>query len=363
MKVLMIARKTLNTSPGGDTVQINSTAKYLRFLGVEVDVRLSSEVIQYSDYDLMHFFNIIRPDDILPHLDLTSLPYFISTIFVDYTEYEKNNRKGLLKVITKIFNGDQLEYLKSIARMVKNGDKINSMYYLLHGHKASIRHVAEKAKMLLPNSHSEYDRFVTSYEVEAPYRKVPNAIDPSVFNKDTVANSDYTDHVLCVGRIEGRKNQLNLIKALYDTDLKLTLIGKPSPNHMEYFQECMDLIAKNKNMKIIEHLNHSELSAIYKAAKVHVLPSWFETTGLSSLEAAMMDCNVVVSDKGDTKEYFEDYAWYCDPDDVPSIKSAVLKAFESPVLPALKEKILSDYTWENAARETLNAYKSILTTT
>lgn len=360
MRILMIARQTLYTSPGGDSVQVDSTAKYLRDLGVTVDIKLSNEKIDYSDYQLIHFFNIIRPDDILPHISKTTLPFVVSTIFVDYSEYEKKNRQGLLKVITTICSADKLEYLKAIARYVKNGDKINSGYYILHGHKNSIKHIAKKAQMLLPNSHSEYNRFVKSYQYKASYRKVPYAVDKKIFRDNVVPNDEFKNHILCVGRIEGRKNQLNLIKALVNTEYELTIIGKPSPNHMAYFEECQKTIANANNVRIIEHLDHSELAAIYKAAKVHVLPSWFETTGLSSLEAIAMDCNIVVTKKGDTVEYFEDMAYYCEPDCIESIRNAVKDAYNNPVNLKLKERLLTEYIWERAAEETLEAYKMVL---
>jgi glycosyltransferase involved in cell wall biosynthesis len=113
-------------------------------------------------------------------------------------------------------------------------------------------------------------------------------------------------------------------------------------------------------MQIIEHIDHKELARIYKAAKVHVLPSWFETTGLSSLEAGVMGCNVVVTRKGDTEEYFEDMAYYCEPDSIVSIKEAVMNAHAQPFHTGLKDKILENYTWQNTAKETLEAYKTIL---
>lgn len=356
----MIARKTLYSSPGGDTVQINSTAKYLRDLGVSVDIKFSGGDFDYGNYDLIHFFNIIRPDDILPHINASSLPFVVSTIFVDYSEYEKNNRKGILKLIAKIFTGDQLEYLKTIARMVKNGDKINSSYYILNGHKKSIRNIIKRANMLLPNSHNEYRRIVKSYGIESKYRKIPNAIDKHFFSDDVAPNDKFKDHILCVGRIEGRKNQLNLIKALANTGFPVTLIGKPSPNHMDYFEKCKRLISETNNMQIIEHADHSELATIYKAAKVHILPSWFETTGLSSLEAGAMNCNIVVTKMGDTFEYFENMAYYCEPDDIDSIRNAVTLAYHDALNNNLKERILKEFVWEQAARETLAAYKNVL---
>lgn len=355
----MIARKTLYSTPGGDTIQINSTAEYLRHLGVEVDIYIGNIIIDYSKYDIIHFFNIIRPDDILPHIIKSNLPFVVSTIFVDYSEYEKS-RGGLLGLLANIFSSDRLEYIKTIARFLKNGDAINSKYYLFFGHRASVKYIAKKAKLLLPNSHSEYNRFVKKYNVETPYFKIPNAINSLTFSSDITPNEKFKNHILCVGRIEGIKNQLNLIKALEGTDLFLTIIGKPAPNHTSYYQECFKLIEENANMQLIDHINHEQLASIFKAAKVHVLPSWFETTGLSSLEAAIMGCNIVVTPKGDTEEYFKDLAYYCEPEDIQSIKNMVIKAFYEPNKDSLKQLILKEYVWEETAEQTLKAYNSVL---
>ncbi len=356
----MIARATLYSSPGGDTVQILKTASFLRDLDVKVDVVLANKVLAYTDYDLIHFFNIIRPSDILPHIKGLVVPFVVSTIYVDYSEYEKQNRTGFSGFVSRILTSDQLEYLKVIARFVKNGDKINSIDYLMKGHRKSVQYVAEQASMLLPNSHSEYKRLSIDYDINVPYQKVVNAIDPSVFSSEAGTNNDYQNYVLTVGRIEGRKNQLNLIRALAGTGLKLAIIGKPSPNHMDYYEQCKMLAKEKGNVEFIEHIEHVELVKIYKAAKVHVLPSWFETTGLSSLEAAVMDCNIVVSPKGDTEEYFQNMCYYCDPDNVGSIKEAVLKAYNAPVNTEIKKFVLDNYTWNRTAEQTLEAYKNVL---
>lgn len=357
----MIVRNNIYLSPGGDTTQILMTAKYLRELGVVVDVLPAGEVTtDYSNYDLIHFFNIIRPDDILPFIKNKNIPYCISTIFVDYSEYEQKNRAGVVGAFFKLFSSGQIEYLKAIARWLKNGDKIKSRYYLLRGHKSSMKKVLRNAAILLPNSHSEASRLFNYIGESFPYRKVVNAIEHNLFNDSVPPDTNYKNHVLCVGRIEGRKNQLNLIKALNDSGLQLTIIGKPSPNHVAYYNECKKEAAISDNVHFVEHMSHEMLNGIYKAAKVHVLPSWFETTGLSSLEAGAMGCNLVVSPKGDTKEYFADMAFYCEPDDIQSIRDAVLSAYNAPVNHQLKEHILENYTWQKAAEQTLDAYKEIV---
>ena len=357
MKVLFISRSTLFSSAGGDTVQIVKTAEYLRLAGFEVDIRLCTDTIDYAPYDLIHFFNIIRPADILQHIFESGKPYVVSTIYVDYSEYETHARTGLTSLLFKFFSSDQVEYLKVIARHWKNGEKIVSPRYLLWGHRRSIRYIIRHARCLLPNSHSEYRRLVAHYGLQQTYRAVPNAIDPSMFTLPADDHTRNTNLVLCVGRVEGRKNQLALIRALRDTKYTLYIIGSGSPNQQEYYRQCLQ--EAGGNVRFIEAIRQEELVAYYAAAKVHVLPSWFETTGLSSLEAAAMGCNIVITDKGDTREYFGDLAWYCDPDSSSSILAAVEAAAAAECREALVRKIRTDDTWEAAAAETAKAYRSL----
>jgi glycosyltransferase involved in cell wall biosynthesis len=103
------------------------------------------------------------------------------------------------------------------------------------------------------------------------------------------------------------------------------------------------------------------LISYYRSAKVHVLPSWFETCGLSSLEAGAMGCNVVVADKGFAREYFGEHAFYCDPGNVASIYGAVHRAATSPLQPALEKRVRNNYTWQQAALQTMKAYQKVLT--
>ena len=132
MKVAFISRSTLFSSPGGDTKQLELTAHNLRKMGVEVDVYLTSEKIEYSQYDLLHFFNIIRPADIIAHTKRSGKPYVVSTIFVEYGTVRQ--QIGLAqRVLKSLFGDDGLEYIKAIARAVKNGEKIMSRDYVLKG--------------------------------------------------------------------------------------------------------------------------------------------------------------------------------------------------------------------------------------
>ncbi len=358
MRIAFIARATLYTAPGGDTRQMDSTAEALRHLGLEVDVFPASKTIDYARYDLLHFFNIIRPADMLYHIQQSGLPYVVSTIFVDYGAFEKEGHSGLRGWISRLTSDDGMEYIKAVARYLKNGERIPSFSHLLRGHSHTIKKVAEDALVLMPNSESEYRRFAARYGIQKPYHVVPNGVNAEAANGVHTRNPVYENAVLCMARIEPIKNQLNLIRALNGTGIPLFIHGKASPNNLGYYESCRR--EAGPNVHILPWIGDDELYRAYASAKVHVLPSYFETTGLSSLEAAVMGCNVVVTDRGDVREYFGEHAWYCEPDDIQSIRRAVEEALNMPYEPQFREHILACYTWRRAAEETLKAYRDVL---
>jgi glycosyltransferase involved in cell wall biosynthesis len=353
VRIVLITRSTLYKNPGGDTIQILNTQKSLQKLGVEAEIKLSSDEIIYNNYDLLHFFNIIRPADILYHIRKSNKSFVVSTIYVDYSEFDRNNRKGISGLIFRYLPKDTIEYIKVLARLIKNKERVRSYEYFFLGQKRAIKEVIRKSAMLLPNSNNEYKRLSQDYSIAHPYKVIPNAIDDQLFKPDLIRKNN--EMVICVARIEGLKNQLNLIKGLNNTKYKLYIIGAPSTNQMDYYKICKD--EAGPNVYFISFLKQDELLKYYNEAKVHVLPSWFETTGLSSLEAAAMGCNIVITNKGDAKEYFADLAFYCEPDSPDSIKDNIDAAANNEVNPKLMQKVKEQYIWNIAAKKTIEAYK------
>jgi glycosyltransferase involved in cell wall biosynthesis len=353
MKVAFIARATLYTVPGGDTVQVVQTARQLTDAGVDIDILLSNDEIEYQLYDLLHFFNLIRPADILYHSKKANKPFVVSTILCSYGEYDKKHRKG----VGALFNwlpADGIEYVKTVARWVLGRDHLSSIDYLWKGQRKSILEILRHTAIILPNSESEYQRVLANYPCKVKYLVVPNGINPGKFPVNTATKKD-EKLVICVARIEGRKNHLNLIKALSNTPFRLLLIGAAAPNQPDYYNACRE--AAGENIHFMDRVPQEELLEYYRQAKVHILPSWFETTGLSSIEAAYMCCNIVITDKGDTREYFGNDAFYCDPSNPEDILAAVERASHSPFTENLREKIIENYTWKQAAQQTLKAYQ------
>ena len=368
MKVLFQSRSTLFSGPGGDTVQILKTKKYLERMGVSVDISTEMDP-DLSHYDLVHLFNLMRPQDLLcqaRNAKRQGKKIALSTIYGVYTEYDHNARNGFAKTMCRLFSTPTLEYMKTVARAIKNREMHKGIsQYLLCGHTRSQIELLSYVDVFLPNSAEEMGRVTDDFEIARgkPFVVVPNAIDAELFNPDEVVASQETNKyegcVLCAARFEGRKSQLNLVRAMNSLPWQLVLIGKPAPNHVGYFKQIKR--EAGENVHILGHVEHDKLPEYYKAAKVHALISWMETPGLASLEAGAMDCNLVITEKGDTRSYFGDYAFYCEPDSVETIRNAIIEAYEAPVNPALRKHILSNFTWDKTAKRTLGGYRNAFT--
>jgi glycosyltransferase involved in cell wall biosynthesis len=377
MKVLLQTRSSVSvaTSPGGDVIQARETARALKSLGV--DAQVSAELRpDLTDVDLVHVFNLVRPQDALVqarHAWRHGRPVVLSTVYADMWEFDLSARAGVGGFIARRTGRNSIELAKAVGRAVRSREVHGGLAPLLWpGYQALQRELLTRCAMLLPNSRSEMRRIEQDLQVTIPggrWMTVPNGIDPNYYAAADLRNqsppqvlADYKGCVLCVGGIEGRKNQLSLIRALRDTSYKLVLAGPPAANQNAYVKAVKDEVARCANVTWIGPVseNGDTKRWLYYLAKVHVLPSWMETTGLVSLEAASFGCALVVTPNGDTRDYFEGHAQFCQPDDLHSIREAVDAAYRAGPDATLQQRILDNYTWANAAEATYKAYQKVL---
>ena len=370
MKVLMQSRKNFFELRGGDTVQLEKTKMELEKLGVEVDFSLDFEP-DLSNYDLVHLSNVTRIQETYLHVKNAKKqgkPIVLSTIYWPMDEFERLGQVGIRKFINSHVKIDTEEKIKAIARYLKDKNSRNEATRNLWkiGYTKMQKYVVDNVDYFLPNSEMEMDEFCKSFGVEKDrYKVIPNAIDADIARKQDEVEipkefEKYRNAIICVGRIEPRKNQLSLVKALDNSNYKLILVGAVSDNQKSYFNEIKEIMDRNPNFYYISKIENSKLYQLYKVCKVSTLPSWLDTPGLVSLEAAAMGCNLAISSKGSTTEYFINMAEYCLPDDINGIRSAIDRAYAKPQNDKLKNRIFENYTWKIAGQKTLEAYKTIL---
>lgn len=228
------------------------------------------------------------------------------------------------------------------------------------------RKLIQIADILLPNSEDE-GRYLDEFLGAGNKKKIviPNATDLRYRNANKeafVKEYGLDDFVLCVGKIEPRKNQLNLVKALAGTDIPLVLLGSYIPNVKSYYDEVLAIVNKNDNMHQIEFLPYDSdmLSSIYAAARVHVLLGASETPGIVNLEAGLAGANLVVGNCKPVYEYLGEYARYVDYNNINEIRRVIGTVYKEPRDGKAIEFIEKNYTWDVVAKKTIAAYKEIM---
>lgn len=368
VKVLMQARQNIFDLSGGDTTQLLKTKEALEAKGVDIDLSLELRP-DVSDYDVVHLFNLTRVQETFiqaRNAKAAGKPVVLSTIYWPTDSFEKGAATGIRGFLGKHLSVDGMERVKAFGKFFLRGERNEGTRYLItHSFQNMQREILDNCDVFLPNAKTEMDQIKIHLGFSSDnYIVVPNAVDVSSIQaakRCCITNFEqYKGWVVCIGRIDIRKNQLNLIKAVEGSDYKVVFVGKRSPGHMEYANKVISEIEANPNLEWIEQIPNADIYKLCRECRVSVLPSWFETPGLVSLEAAAMGCNIVVSPEGTTRDYFGDSAYYCDVHSPDSIRSALDEAYNADYDESFGQKVLSEYTWERAADRTLAGYKLAL---
>lgn len=380
MKALWFVRENLTQHPGGDTTQILQTAAGLRELGVQVELCSDSRA-PLDGYDLVHLFHLDRVwENECPcrRAAAQRRPIVLSTIYWPSDEFDRAGRAGFQGLLARLFGSRAYENLRLAQRRVmyvarKRGAADGPAHWWSFAR--AVQAVLQSAAVLLPNSHAELEAIERRFNVRRPAVIVPNAADIATFGPRPGEAAGERRGVLCVGRIEARKNQLALIEALRGSRIPLTFVGQAGRYSARYYRRCLRAAGVNASgfeaatrmrtapaaddagVRFLGQQSPEALRELYRAAAVHACVSWYETPGLASLEAALCGCALAVTPGGCTREYFGDQAHYCRPDDPASIRTAIDTALKTPGSPALAQRVAQEFTWQNAAERTLKAYE------
>jgi len=354
MKVLYVTHQRAVNQFGGAEVQIAKTKEYVNRVSGDVNVKLFDMWNdKIRDFDLVHMFQPAAfPSESLGIAELAAkggTKVAVSTIFYPLDNMIRGER-GLLTSLTwrayasvtnKLSRFAPFETLEPYGRLGR-----------------LLRHT----DIILPNTREEAGKLSGLYPWVSNKKTfvVPNGVDPK-FESGTsdkfVERYGLQGFVLFVGRITKRKNLLRLIRAFVSSDLDTDLVIIGEPIEEEYFELCRKLSTDKVKFFSPIPADSELLVSAYKAAKVTVLPSYYETPGLVALEGGLAGSNLVVTKVGGTKEYFEDLAWFIDPMSEKSIQSALIEAFNSSRNRRLSEHIAKNFTWPIVAQKTLKAYE------
>jgi glycosyltransferase involved in cell wall biosynthesis len=330
-------------APGGGENQLIQTGRHLEKLGVPVRL-FSAWTDRLEEARLLHLFGMSREGLELARVaKARSIPVVLSPICWYEPRAMACLEPNLAGKITALAGWA----VRSIAPRTPNW-------------RLKLLRLAD---LVLPNSRAEAVQLTHLFGVEAGrIRVVPNGVLPAIGRATAELFSrrfGTFPFVLSVGRIEPRKNTLELIWAARRLELPLVIAGEAPPGFERYEALCRHAAARGTIW--LGRLDHHDplLASAYAAARVFALPSWFETPGLAALEAALAGCAVVITPYGSTKEYFGNHVEYARPHWPGEIGRALARSWEDGPDPELAIRVETRYLWPQIARMIAGAYDSV----
>lgn len=210
-------------------------------------------------------------------------------------------------------------------------------------------------------------KFINKY-YHVPYEKIriiPNGADKPVKGDDSIFSliGKKCEYAIHVGRFDSNKNQLNVIKAMKNTNIEVVFIGGASPAEPMYYERCIQESHGSKNIHFLGWLTQDSnlFKSAYSNAKVIISSSFNETFGLTILEGIMAGAIPVISNTLPILEYdvLKDCLTF-NPCDIHEIRSVINQAMESKnnkyIEKELQSKVESFFSWDNVAREHMEVY-------
>ncbi len=342
MNVLFATHPVVGLHEGGVRTQMLQTKSALEQCGINVTLYEMWKHQSFSGFDLVHIFTAnMATYHFARALRIRNIPFVVSPVF-----YSRRS----VRTIKTVIGLDKL------------------LNYVVRGVWTDFGLIAELcswARGVLPNTQAEAYLFIHGMNILPDnVHIIPNGVEER-FAKNTkelfAKTYGIDDFILYVGQIGAeRKNVYRLLMALEHIDHPAVLIG--TIENSPFGRKCLERAKKNNRLLIIDQLPHDSmlLASAYAAAKVFVLPSHFETPGISAMEAALTGANIVITPYGGTRDYFKNYAEYVEPTSVADIVRGIQTALSKPRNNELRNHILSHFTWQHIGEKTKKVYEDIL---
>jgi len=220
----------------------------------------------------------------------------------------------------------------------------------------------KKAKIIITSSESSKVDLIKNFNVsEKQIRVIPLGYNPDI--KKYTINQSKKQGIVYIGRMESKKNLINLLKAyeIYASSSpnpeKLNLIGGRGFG----FPEIENLLDRLKNsgldIKYHGYLEDKEAYKILGHSKVMLYPTLYEGFGLPILEAFATKTAVISSNRSSIPEIAREAAILVDPEKPVAIAAALKQLLVADrlrlELVERGNKIVEHYSWEKMTKKIL----------
>jgi len=252
------------------------------------------------------------------------------------------------------------------------------------GHRSQYA-LARKADAIIAPSRSTKEDLVARLGVpEERIHVIAEAVDhdfapPSRQEGQRIARARFLSHpgaagsgaeryVLYVGQFDPRKNMDALLSAFArgaerDPDLRLVIVGQLGKLRSFLDDALGRAHARRESVIVTGHVDEPTLAALYAGAECLLHASLLEGFGLTPLESLAAGTPVVAYRAGAVKEVVADAGLLVDEGDATSLGDALVKFLgDESLASSLRARAkprAALFSWDQAARETLDLYRAV----
>lgn len=330
MKIAFIMGSYTLSASHGVLSQCFSWMQGLEALGHEVTLVNPWNPVDWCSFDVIHAF-------------------MYSDYVADYMQALSRKNKHI--VFSPILDPDfSIRSMKMMAHWGCSKLKLTNRYY-------KIRAVKNDIALFLSRSDFESQYLEQGWGVaKEKIHKVPLSISWENVNSN-VPRENFCFHVSFLA--DDRKNVKRLIDAAEKYQFKLKLAGKLRND--EEKRKVDSWLKGTHYTEYLGFLSKEDLFLNYTKAKVFALPSTNEGVGIVALEAAAMGCDIVLTNIGGPKEYYNGMAELVNPYNIDDIGNAVVGLLSKKTMqPKLSQYIKEHYSMQNVSNLLIEGYKKII---
>ena len=210
---------------------------------------------------------------------------------------------------------------------------------------------------------------------EAAIHVIPNPISPALLQQALKQPrvEPAKPVVLYTGRIELNKGSLELLRSIDRVasqfpDVEYVVAGG---RHNSIDDRSLDgALGRNgtrEHVRLLGHVPWQQLADCYRRASVFVMPSYYETFGISVIEAMAFGLPVVATSVGGLPEVVEDGVTgiLVPPGNSEALADAIIRLLRDPDLRqrmgwAGQERVRAEFTVDQVVAQTLAVYESVV---
>lgn len=172
--------------------------------------------------------------------------------------------------------------------------------------------------------------------------------------------------IFSIGQVVEKKNFHTLIEMLrFTNDVDLVIAGEMRGEYAAVLKQKIQLYKLENRVFLLGTITESDKIYYYKNCLAFVFPSLREGFGLPVLEAMNFGKPVFLSNKTSLPEIGGEYSFYWDNFDAEYMATVFIEGMNQfnenkELYTAAYKKRALQFTWEKAAKEYMNVYKSIL---